>query len=238
MRPVYYEPKTHRIAARVEPLDAVMLWNADTMRAIGETITHKPQVMAIAFSDDGQIVATGSSDGSVRLWDSASGKPIGQPMAGNDDVITMAFSHDGHRLAVGHADKTLQVWDTGTFQSVGKTMHMDSMTAAAAFSPDGRILASGGGDGTIRLWDVSDQSQLGPELTGHASSVISLDFSPDGTRFVSGSADHAADVAGAHSIAGSVVRQTCSQHEPRTVEQGRVATDRLHRGMPRPADLR
>ena len=51
-------------------------------------------------------------------------------------------------------------------------------------------VASGSADGSIRLWDVGDRTQLGAPLTGHAEGVWSLDFSPDGTKLLSGSNDH------------------------------------------------
>ena len=45
-------------------------------------------------------------------------------------------------------------------------------------------------DGSIRLRDVGERTQLGAPLTGHTQSVFSLDFSPDGTKLLSGSEDH------------------------------------------------
>ncbi len=50
------------------------------------------------------------------------------------------------------------------------------------YSEDGRRLVSASTDRTVRLWDARDQHELAPPLQGHASSVWSATFSPDGRR--------------------------------------------------------
>jgi WD40 repeat protein len=49
-------------------------------------------------------------------------------------------------------------------------------------------LASGSGDDTINLWQLSDGQEL-MSLEGHAATVLSVAFSPDGTKLASGSRD-------------------------------------------------
>ena len=60
------------------------------------------------------------------------------------------------------------------FRSDGKTP-----ISSVAFSPDGKTLASGSYDNTIILWDVETGQPIGQPLTGHASWVTSVAFSPE-----------------------------------------------------------
>jgi WD40 repeat protein len=127
-------------------------------RALAEPLTgHSDIVMSLSFSPDGQILASGSRDGTIILWDMKTYQPIGQPLAGHTDwVYSVDFNPDGRMLASGSRDQTVILWDIATRQQIGQplTGHTDGVEGIA-FSPDGRVLASAGGeDKRVILWKV------------------------------------------------------------------------------------
>jgi WD40 repeat protein len=106
----------------------------------------------VAFSPDGNRIASGSFDKTIRLWD-REGNPIAEPIKGHDNwVISVAFSPDGNTIASGSWDKTIRLWDREG-NPIGEPLkgHEDSVMSVA-FSPDGNTIASGSLDKTISLW--------------------------------------------------------------------------------------
>ena len=152
---------------------------------------HKGSVLAVAFSPDGQLLASGSRDRKVRLWDPASGAHL-RTLSGHKfqkyNVHVVAFSPDGQLLASASIAGTVRLWDPASGAHLRTlTGHTESVDAVA-FSPDGRLLASGSWDTTVRLWDPASGAHL-RTLTGHASGVHAIAFSPDGQLLASGSFD-------------------------------------------------
>jgi WD40 repeat protein len=158
-------------------------------------VTSTGVASTVAFSADGQTVATGGADGNVRLWDAATQQEIGVPMSSDaKPVAAVAFSPAGTLVAAGSADGNVQLWDAATQQEAGSALLAGpAEVAALAFSPDGKLLATGGQDGTARLWDVATGSQVGATMvTGDALSALA--FGTDGTTLASAESDGATEL--------------------------------------------
>jgi WD40 repeat protein len=55
----------------------VGLWNPATGQQVGDPLTgHDNSVLSVAFSPDGDLLASGSDDHTVRLWAPATGEPV------------------------------------------------------------------------------------------------------------------------------------------------------------------
>ncbi|CAE6492789.1 unnamed protein product [Rhizoctonia solani] len=148
-------------------------------------------IVAIAYSPDGRLIATGSYVG-VDLRNAQNGSRVLHTLAAGNNTKSVQFSPDSARIVAGHwkPSGNVSVWDTSNGDSLfgdleGHTNGVNSVS----YSPNGALIASGSNDKTIIIWDAyTGTKALGP-LTGHSSEVMSVNFSPDSTRLVSGSID-------------------------------------------------
>jgi WD40 repeat protein/serine/threonine protein kinase len=187
----------------------VKLWDAQTGKELLTLKGHPRSVGSVVFSPDGKRLASGSSEwvaggrelGEIKLWDAQTGREL----LTLKDTGYLALSPDNKHLAtVSYTEGTIKIWDTQTSRECltlkGTDRPKDEFVAALAFSPDGKRLAAGihNSDytsehdkrlgGKVKLWDAESGRELFT-LKGHARSVNSVLFSPDGKRLASGSMD-------------------------------------------------
>jgi hypothetical protein len=154
---------------------------------------HTHRVGSVAFSPDGQRLASASDDETVKVWDASTAQELLTFNGLTNWVQSVVFSPDGTRLASASDDETVKLWDaTSGQETLGLKGHTDAVTSVT-FSPDGKRLASSSKGQTVRVWDVmSGQETL--SLKGHTAEVTSVAFSPDGKRLASGSWDQTVKV--------------------------------------------
>jgi WD40 repeat protein len=151
-------------------------------------IARDSGVDQVAFSLDGQLLASAAADGSLWLFDVPSGHPHGPILFGHTRTAKMAFNSDAKVLATVDLAGTLLLWDVASSRPDEELLGRwpDS---PVAFSPDLKLLASSEADGTVLLWDVDSGQPHGRPLSGHTNDVTVMAFSPDGNLLASASAD-------------------------------------------------
>ncbi len=99
-----------RTAASAGADGSARLWDLAAGRSIGEPMTHRGPVDALAFHPEGTLIATACRDGTARLWDAATGLAIGPPLEHRGAVHAVVFSPDGRRLATACSDGQARCW--------------------------------------------------------------------------------------------------------------------------------
>ena len=87
----------------------VYLYAADDLSEVRFLPTDAP-VRSVAFSPNGQALASGSLDNTIRLWDAASGALLRTLEGHTHHVLSVVFSPDGRLLASGSEDNTVKIW--------------------------------------------------------------------------------------------------------------------------------
>ncbi|HBL10934.1 MAG TPA: hypothetical protein DD379_05920, partial [Cyanobacteria bacterium UBA11162] len=113
---------------------------------------HTDEVKGVAFSPDGQLMASVSDDNTIKLW-KRDGILVKTLTGHTDEVKGVAFSFDGRMIASGSRDQTVKLW-TREGKLLATLKDHSQGVLAVDFSPNSKIVASASQDGTVILWDL------------------------------------------------------------------------------------
>jgi len=151
----------------------IVLWDLDNQQTRAILKPSNPPLWKMAFSPDGEILASGED---LTLWDVADAKERGQ-LGAQADRPSLAFSPDGQTLAFGGADGIIRLWDQKAGQRPMLRGHEGEITFLA-FTPDGKTLISGDGGGVVIWWDMpSGKERVRREANG---TIWCMSLSPNG----------------------------------------------------------
>ena len=177
------------------PVDASLVASAGENRTIklwdlrNDTVTtlrgHTATVNSVAFSPNGELLASGSDDYTCKLWNVQDQQTIAtlEHVTGRNrsQIQAVAFSPEGQLLAT--AGWQAKLWNVLNQQEIATLQH-DQWVFAVAFSRDGQLLAAGDGEGIVKIWDVQKR-QVIAQLEGDTTGVYCVKFSPDNRTFAS-----------------------------------------------------
>lgn len=186
--------------------EGIVFWTA-AGQLLGEVVSEKGTVSALAFRPDGQVLASNSAGKEIVFWDVSTKQPLDLPEMAKHlntpeshakHVTSLAFSPDGKQLAAGDEDEKVLLWNATTGARLGTEPVCEfnnptySPVHALAYSSRG-YLAAGGRDPKVLLCD-STRWRSKPavkRLEKHKAKVTTLVFSPDGETLASASEDGA-----------------------------------------------
>jgi len=147
---------------------------------------HEDQTGFLAFSPNGDFLASGAADKGAILWDLKTREAL-LTVQHQKVVWGVAFSGDGSLLATT-GGRTIKLVDVAKRKVIrGQLRGHTKDVFGITFAPDGRTLVSVGGDGTVRWWDVRKREAT-RILDWGLGKLHCIAFSSDGTLAAAGSA--------------------------------------------------
>ncbi|MFC1706740.1 SUMF1/EgtB/PvdO family nonheme iron enzyme [Planctomycetota bacterium] len=164
-----------------------------TLKLLHALEGHSDVVRRMAWSPDGEYLATPSSDRTIRIWRLSDGTCL-RVLKGHEAPVTcVAWLSGGRFLVSGGDDGKVRLWAPHS-EEKKRLYDIGSKPVSLAVSPGGQLLAIGTGNREVKLYDVSAVTEghtptSALAIVAHEREVWSIAWSVDGSRLVTSSND-------------------------------------------------
>jgi WD40 repeat protein len=179
-------PRSHRLVIGGHG-GFLTIVDADSGRLLKRLHGHTGFPYTPGISDDGRIMVTGATDGTVRLWSLADGHPLGAPIVFERGLGDAQLSPDGRWIVAADGSDALQIFDAHNRRLSRRAKGRDGLSFGR-FSPDGRLLAVGDVHGRAEVWSSADWKPIARAFAGYGS-VDSAAISPNNRTLATGARD-------------------------------------------------
>ncbi len=177
--------------------DGLWRWDLDAKATGGELVDRPTGALwSVAFSADGERLATAAEDGVVQVYDATSGRRDGDAFTADVDFLSVAFTPDGKRLLAGTGEGRLFSWDVERHEAIGTplSVHGTNDVWELVVDPAGQEVATASSDGTARVWSLESGALVASPFMNSDGSpslddVRGLVWSSDGESLLASGAD-------------------------------------------------
>ncbi len=200
-----YSQSTNQLA--IAAANNIHIHDADTHKELMVLAGHTDSVQAVAFSLNGKLIVSGSSDKTVRLWEAETGKLRRARDEHTAPVNIVAFSAKGDKFwSASSKNNMLRSWysrDGGRWSSSTSSSDIEKSITAAAFSQSGKIFAKAVEltmavkdkfQFAVFLSEIDPYKDFEPILTKHREKIVALTISPSSEFIATGSSDWTIEV--------------------------------------------
>jgi len=185
--------------------DTAAVINVESGETIFNIIETNTNISNACFSNQGNLIATGSYKGIVRIWNSITGSQIASFSLPKESLIScLSFSPDDKKVAIALDNNSIEIYDIenkkidfklteGVTQILQDGFVKSAWINSINYSPNGLYLAAAGDDKVVRVWDVKN-GLLVNSFKDHTSKVLTVQFSPDGSLIITASQDNTARI--------------------------------------------
>src|SRR4030095_12024021 len=135
----------------------ITIWKVPPGTLQRQCIGSPHQILALAFSPDNMILASGGRYG-LRLWDPAKGELL-LNIPGMDALTDLAFSPDGRRLAASSETVFTEgksgVWNLELGRGIRVFCGLTAQISLMALSHQETLLAALAHNWEVGIWDLS-----------------------------------------------------------------------------------
>lgn len=148
---------------------------------------HSDSVLALDFSADGALLASGASDRFVRITDLSEGKVMRSLEGHTHHVLGVSWKHNGRTLGSAGADNVVKIWDFTTGERKKNVDGFEKEVTAIRFIGTSDQVAVSSGDGQVVI--VKENGDKVRSFEGPSDFMYAVAVTPDGKRIVAGGQD-------------------------------------------------
>jgi len=187
---VAVNPSGEWLAFGASKLGQLLVWEWQSESYVLKQQGHYFDMNTLAFSPDGQNIATGGEDGKVKLWNASSGFCFVTFPEHSASITSVEFAKGGQVLFTASLDGTVRAYDLIRYRNFRTFISPTPVQfCSLAVDPSGDVVCAGSQDSfEIYMWSVQTGKLL-DVMAGHTAPVSGLAFSPTGNALASSSWD-------------------------------------------------